>query len=150
MPICKICQRERRPLQMHGNGNCASCNTRKWQKANPEHQLKLVQNFKRANPDYHRKYMSERYWGSADFRATTLARSYRLSNRQPYKDLPREKERIELIYFVASRITELSGIKHHVDHIVPIKGTNVSGLHVACNLRVITASKNMSKGNSYG
>ena len=42
---------------------------------------------------------------------------------------------------------ELTNIKWHVDHIVPIKGTDVCGLHIWSNLRVIPASENLAKKN---
>lgn len=46
-------------------------------------------------------------------------------------------------------MTNSTGIVHHVDHVIPLQGRTVSGLHVAGNLRVITASENVKKHNRY-
>lgn len=54
---------------------------------------------------------------------------------------------IEDIYRECRKVTQVSGIYHHVDHIVPILGKNVCGLHVHWNLRVIPAKENQVKGN---
>ena len=51
------------------------------------------------------------------------------------------------IYKVRDRMTELTGIEHHVDHIVPLNHPRVCGLHNKFNLQVIPGVENLKKGN---
>jgi hypothetical protein len=54
---------------------------------------------------------------------------------------------IDAHYLEAARKTRETGIPHQVDHIIPLRGRKVSGLHVPQNLRVVTRSENVRKHN---
>lgn len=54
-------------------------------------------------------------------------------------------DEIRPFYEESKRLTEETGIVHEVDHIVPLKGRYVSGLHVPWNLRVTTKAVNYEK-----
>jgi len=59
------------------------------------------------------------------------------------------KKEILAIYRKARQMTIETGVQHHVDHIIPLHGQTISGLHVPKNLRVITAEENRRKYNHY-
>ncbi len=81
-----------------------------------------------------------------------IASKVELEGRDITKQTPKwaNRDNINNIYKRCREISKISGIKHHVDHIVPLQGKMVSGLHVEANLQIITATQNLSKGNKFG
>lgn len=59
------------------------------------------------------------------------------------------KLEILTVYKNCSNITKSTGIKHHVDHIIPLKNKKVCGLHVPWNLQILTGSQNCKKLNKF-
>lgn len=80
-------------------------------------------------------------------RADTKARRRKHREATPKWLSRRQKSEIRQLYQIAITMTQTTGEQYVVDHIVPLRGDSVCGLHVPWNLRVITQDENLKKSN---
>ena len=119
----------------------------------PEVKAKILASRKLVSEDLRNIWRSRcRAWNAKNLSYKSAAtRLYRLTKtKHTAKWLtPEDHKQMHSMYELARIITECTGEKYHVDHIIPLRGRIVSGLHVPYNLQVIRASINIRKSNKY-
>jgi len=102
---------------------------------NRESILEYKKHYRKANRDKRRHWEAKRYTSKLDRTPSWLTKEH--------------FSEIEAFYTQARDCELVSGQKYHVDHIIPLQGENVCGLHVPWNLQVLPADLNIAKGNRY-
>lgn len=126
---CKKCGGSERFTSNRGCVVCSSNNHSKWRMDNHEAAKKQWIAAKKRLPRYRRYKLAKDYLKARDIRTPKWANMFI----------------IEEAYALADLRTEVMGGIWSVDHIIPLRGKNVSGLHVHNNLRVIPRSVNLRK-----
>ena len=162
MKVCSFCKKELHASDYYKDSRqadglksqCKKCHritSNHWAKINPD-KLKAACNkyYQKNKRDVINKSISWQKRNRAAFRviknaASAKRRAAKLHATPIWAD---RRNTIDM-YKLAKMKSASTGIKHHVDHIFPIKSSIVCGLHVAANLRVITAEDNIRKGNSF-
>lgn len=78
---------------------------------------------------------------------TEAAREASKKQQTPKWLTKQEIYEMNMIYSFCNWLNNWKLEKYHVDHIIPINGKSVRGLHVPWNLQIITALDNIKKGN---
>lgn len=144
----KPCKRGHVSERYVSNLSCVVC-VRACSQLQHQKNPKRVGEYFRRNPEAKRT-ANRRYQSKHKARFYSLLakrRAAKLSATPPWLS-PVDLVEIEGIYNHAQVLTEITGSPHDVDHIVPLQGKNVCGLHVPWNLQAIPASINRSKSNS--
>lgn len=115
---------------------------------NKEQEIKRAIEWNRKNKK-RRKKTSQKYAkkNAHKINARTAFRRAKKLKATPNWLTKQQKKEIILVYKKAKEMSNFYKKIFHVDHIVPLQGKEVSGLHVPWNLRIILAEENIKKGN---
>lgn len=134
-------------------GECLSCRAehlKSWREQNPG----KVKQHNALQYEKHADKIKEnvRKWGKknpvkvfANSRANYSKRRMRL----PKWLTPDDRWMIEQAYELAALRSKMFGFSWHVDHVLPLQGKLVSGLHTPYNLQVIPWVDNVRKANKF-
>jgi len=148
--ICKTCRKGEHTERYEENKEEYNKRAVKWQEENPD-KVKAIwkkhrETHQAEKTGYKKKWIDE---NRGKVNAYNSFRHAQKKQRTPVWLTDFEKLKIQCLYQVAAMYSKESGEEWHVDHIIPLQGENVSGLHVPLNLRVIPASENLRKYNKY-
>jgi 5-methylcytosine-specific restriction endonuclease McrA len=111
---------------------------------------KIIGRAKNQAVEARRRY--KKAWKQAnpsEVKASQNDRRRRHKNATPSWLTDADKREIRRIYREAIAKTASTGIVYVVDHIIPLRGKTVCGLHVPTNLAIITAEENYQKSNKH-
>ncbi len=140
---CKVCFKKSAKIWSEQNRLKSNAIKKAWALRNPDKVRAQGRQWKQTNKkksnescsNWRKKYPEKN-------REKAMRYKTRKLSRMPNWLTKEQKQQIKDIYNSCPK-------GHHVDHVVPLCGENVSGLHVPWNLQIILASDNISKSNKF-
>lgn len=129
---------------------CKKEHSKRYRENNKDSVKSSQDNWRKNNPDWYKEYYCKRYPIKREdyLEASSRYRAKKIRAKPNWLG-KRHLSQIKELYWLARDLQCVTGELYHVDHIVPLQGENVCGLHVPWNLQVLPADINLSKGNSY-
>lgn len=144
-----LCKNGHSAPRQTSNGKCVACE-KSWAESNRDYCRAQVK--KSEQKSLEKKNARIRAWAKNNphkKNAKEARRRAAVIFRTPHWLSSDDKWLMEEAYALAALRTTLFGFVWHVDHIVPLQGKNVSGLHVPNNLQVIPGRDNLHKTNRH-
>lgn len=148
---CRACVAAYQKEYRTANKDSISESKKRWSTVNAAHKAEQDRQYALANPE--RRAKARRKWVSANPGKDTACKAKNHVSRllRVPKWLSADDHwLLEQAYELAALRTRMFGFAWHVDHILPLHGRKVSGLHVPTNVQVIPGVENCRKGNRVG
>lgn len=124
--------------------------SKQWAEDNPENRSEILAKNRKVNQESRKIYNRAWFAKNLDKRASYEGRRRAsLLQRTPKWLTEDDNWIIEQAYELAKIRTSIFGFEWHVDHVIPLQGKKVSGLHVPANLQVIPGSENCRKNAKF-
>lgn len=143
---CKPCEKIRKDKWRSSNKEKHNLKGKEWYLNNLDKARNIRKKWRDNNKEFYRQYRKTAYKDKVN--AQTSLRRKRVKLNTPSWITKEQKKQIRTIYLECIQLNKGTN-QYHVDHIIPLKGQNVSGLHVPWNLQIIPAKDNIKKRNQH-
>ena len=149
---CNVCRKKEKQEWDNKNKDYTLQVAKEWHYKNySKHKERIFayqKEWKKNNLEKYKIYAKKCYHNNKEKVYANCAK-YRAKKRNAAPAWLNDEMQIEIegLFKKAKEMFNVTGVKYEVDHIIPLQGVNVCGLHVPWNLQILTRFENRSKKN---